>query len=45
MILKIFPGIIYRSKLLTSSFFIIAISKVCNFGLKSELPEIFVSKC
>ena len=45
MILKIFPEIILRSKLLKPPFFIIAISKACNLGLKSELSEIFDSKC
>ena len=42
---KCFHEIIYRSKLLTSPFFVTAISKVCNFGLKGKVSQIFDSKC
>ena len=45
MILKRFPEIILRSKLLKPLFFITTISKACNFGLKCKLSQIFDSKC
>ena len=38
---KFFPEIILKSKYLKLPFFIIAMSKACNFGLS----QIFNSKC